>query len=62
MLIIKSRKQQMTEGIELTNQTKKNQNAQRKGNLQVLGNTESGQHQTSRGKTKEKKYIRRTRK
>ena len=46
MLIMKSRKWQITEGIERPNQ-EKNQNAQRKGNLQVLGNIESGHHQTS---------------
>ena len=50
MLIMKSGKQQMTEEIELQN--KKNQNAQRKGNLQILENIGSG-HQISGDKIKE---------
>ena len=35
MLVMKSGKQHMTEGIELPNQG--NQNARRKGNVQILG-------------------------
>ena len=42
---MKGGKQQMTKRIELPNQ--KNQNAQRKRNLQILGNIRSGHHQTS---------------
>ena len=38
ILIMKSRKRQIMEGIELPNQ-EKNQSAKRKRNLQVLGNT-----------------------
>ena len=37
MLIMRSRKRYMTERIEQQNQ-EKNQNARRKGNLQILGN------------------------
>ena len=40
-LIMKSEKRHMTEGMELPNQ-EKNQNTQRKGNLQITGNIESG--------------------
>ena len=36
MLIMKSGKRQITEGIEIP-KSRKNQNTQRKGNLQVLG-------------------------
>ena len=43
---MKSRKQNMTEGIEIPNQ-EKNQNTRRKGNLPILGNIESWHHQTS---------------
>ena len=46
VMLMRSRKRQMTEGIELINQ-EKNQNARRKGNLQILGNIGSGHHQTS---------------
>ena len=46
VLIMRSGKRQMMEEIELPNQ-EKNQNAQRKGNLQVLGYIRSGPHQTS---------------
>ena len=51
MLLRKSGKRQMTEGIELSNQ-EIYQNARRKRNLQILGNIEKGHHQTSRGKKK----------
>ena len=44
MIIRKSGKREITEGIELPN--KKNRNAGRKGKLQVLGNIRSGHHQT----------------
>ena len=36
----------MTEGMALPNQ-EKNQNARKKGNVQILGNIRSGPHQTS---------------
>ena len=39
-------KQEISEGIKLP-KARKNQNAQIKGNLQILGNIESGHHQTS---------------
>ena len=42
-LIMKSRKQQMMEGIEQPNQ-EKNLNARRKGHLQVFGNSRSEHH------------------
>ena len=46
MLKMKNGKQHMTEGIKLPKQGK-NQNVQRKGKLQVLGNIGSGRYQTS---------------
>ena len=46
MLIMRSAKRQITEGIELPNR-EKNQNVPRKGNLIILGNIESGHHQIS---------------
>ena len=46
MVIIKSGKRQMTKRIELPKQ-EKNQNARRKGNLQILGNIGSGHHKAS---------------
>ena len=49
MLIMKSGKRQLTEGIEIS---KNNQNTQRKGNLQLHGNTGSGHHQISRDERK----------
>ena len=62
MLIMRSRKRQVKEGIELLNQ-EKNQNTQRKRNLQVLGNIGIGHHQTTGDEIKIKKvYIRRARK
>ena len=52
----------MTEGIELPNQ-EKNQNAQRKGNLQILENIGSRHHQISNDERKTNRdYLRRTRK
>ena len=45
MLIMKSRKRQMTEGNRTTKSIK-NQNAQRKENLEIIGNTGSRHHQT----------------
>ena len=42
---MESRKLQMSEGIELRNR-EKNQNAGRKGNLQIDWNIGSGHHQT----------------
>ena len=51
MPIMKSGKQQMTEGIELQNK-EKNQNARKKGNLQILENTGSEHHQISRDERK----------
>ena len=60
VLIMKSGKLHMTEGIE---QSKWNQNAQRKRNQQILRNTWSGHHQTYWNEKKNKKeYHRRTRK
>ena len=47
-------------GMNRTAESVKNQNALRKGKLQVLGNIGSGHHQTSGEKIKE--YLRRTRK
>ena len=38
-----------------TTKSRKNQNAQRKGNVKILGNTESGHHQTSGDERKIKK-------
>ena len=43
---MKSGKRHRTEGMKLPNQ-EKNQNARRKGNLQILGNIRSWHHQTS---------------
>ena len=45
ILIMKTGKRQMTEGIELPSQ-EKNHKAWRKGNLQIFGNVGSGYHQT----------------
>ena len=61
MLIIKSGKPQMTEGIEQPNQEKIN--VRRKGNLQILENIGSRHHQTCRDERENKKeYLWRTRK
>ena len=57
MLIMKSWKQQMTEGIELPNQEKKKQNFRRNGNWEILENIESGLHQTCGDEWKTKKRI-----
>ena len=46
----------MTEGIELPNK-EKDQNNQRKRKLQVLGNIGSGHHQTSRDERKNLKRV-----
>ena len=46
---MKSGKWHMTEGIELP---RKNQNARRKGNLQILGNIGTWHYQTSRNESK----------
>ena len=43
MLIMRSGKPHITEGIKLPNQTK---NHRTKGNLQIFGNIRSGHHQT----------------
>ena len=51
---MKSGKRRITERIELPNK-EKNQNDRRKGNLQILGNNGSGQHQTRRDKRKKTK-------
>ena len=48
---MRSGKGQMMEGIELPNQ-EKNQNTQRKGKLQVLGNIGSEHSQLSRNEIK----------
>ena len=47
-----------------TTKSRKNQNAPRKGNLQILGNIGSGHNQTSRDERKKlkKEYLRSTRK
>ena len=59
MLIMRSGKRHMTEGIELP---RKDQNARRKGNLLILGNTGNGHHETSGDERENKKeYLRRTR-
>ena len=55
-LIIRSRKRQMTGGIELTKSRKK-QNAWGKGNLRVLENIGSGHHQTSKYERKKFKSV-----
>ena len=52
-LIMKSGKRRMMEGIELPNQ-EKNHNVRRKGNLQILGNSGSGYHQTCGDERKKK--------
>ena len=51
MLIMRSRKRYVMEEIELQNE-EKNQKAQRKRNLQILGNIGSGHHQTSEDERK----------
>ena len=62
MLIMKGGKGQMTKGIEVP-KSRKNKNAWRNGNLQILGNIGSRHHQTNRDERKNsKKYFRRTRK
>ena len=45
MLVMKTGKHHMMEGVELPK--KKNQNSRRKGNLQILGNIGSWHHQTN---------------
>ena len=53
----------MTERIELPNQEKNNQNAQRKGNLQILWNIGSRHYQTCGNERKNlKKNLSKTRK
>ena len=50
-------------GINRTTKPRKNQIARRKGNLQILGNIRSGNHQINGDERKiEKEYLRRTRK
>ena len=44
MLVMRSGKGQLTEGIELTN-GEKNQNSWKKGSSQIVGNIGSGHHQ-----------------
>ena len=56
LLIMRSGKRLMMEGIELPDKKKK-QNCCRKGNLLVLGNTRSGHHQTSGDKRKKLKQT-----
>ena len=56
MIIMKSKRQQMTEGIELLNQ-EKIRTPNTKGNLQILGNIGSGHHQTCREERKNWKRI-----
>ena len=48
--------------IEIDTNNEKNQNARRKGKLQVLANIGSRRHQTNGHQRKKKKYLRRTRK
>ena len=60
MLIIKSGKRQMTEGIELPNQ-EKSERSKKIRNLQILGIIGSEHHQTSRD-TRKKEYLGRKRK
>ena len=61
MLIMKSGKRQMMEGIELPNQKKSESSEKRK--FKVLGNIGSGHHQTYGNERKNKKeYLKRTRK
>ena len=62
MLVMKSGKRHMMEGIELPNQEKSERSEKR--NLQILGNIWTWHHQTSGDKRKkiEKEYLRRTRK
>ena len=55
MLIMRSGKYQMTEGIELPNS--ENQNARRKGKLQILGNIGSGYCQTKQDERKNWKIV-----
>ena len=54
MLIIKSGKRHITGGMKQPNQ-EKNRNAQRKGNVQVLGNIRSWRHQSNRDERKKLK-------
>ena len=57
MLIMRTGNRHMTERVR-TAKLRKNQNAQRKGNLQILGNIGSGHHRTSGDKRKKfKKRI-----
>ena len=55
ILIMRSSKRQMTEGIELPNQ--KILNARRNGNLQILGNIGSRHHQTNGNEGKNSKGV-----
>ena len=58
MLIMRSGKRQMTQGIEQLNQEKRKRKTQRKENLQVFGNIGSRHHQTNWNERKEiKKSI-----
>ena len=57
-LIMKSGKQEMTEGIKLPNQEKIR--TLREGNLQILGNIRSGHHQTCEDERKKKKKKKNT--
>ena len=62
MLVMKSGKRQLTDGMELSNKDKI-KNARRKRNLQILGHLGGWHHQTSGNKGKiQKEYLRRTRK
>ena len=55
MLIRKSEKRQITDGIELPNQERNN--TRRKGKLQVLKNIGSRHHQTRGDEGKNKKLL-----
>ena len=56
IIIMRSGKRQMTEGIEQSRQ-EKNQNTQRKGNLQFLGNIGRGHHPASGDERKDSKRV-----
>ena len=47
----------INDGRNRTTKSRKNQNAWRKGNSQMIGNSGSGGHQTSGDKIKDKKRI-----
>ena len=61
ILIMKSRKRKITEGIQLPNQ-ERIRTLGKNGKVQILGNIGSGHHQTSGNEKITKGHLRRTRK